>query len=259
MCETLAELKQACSEFAARFDAALVAPAQLAEVLADAGTIEKIFANIAAACAARVAGGAGGGSVREAVFGLARACGTSLAGAAKALEAAKQVEAQPELARAVRLGELSRQQAGLVAGAVADNPSSATRLLELARGASVRELAEESLRARSAAWELKLNARRSMPAAPCASTPAPRAPSTCTPGRRPNRAPWSWQHCAPSPTKLSRLPANNDAGSGRRLMPGTPWSPWRARAAVAVAGARAQVVAAVAMAAPARWRRWRWP
>ncbi len=96
-----------------------------------------------------MAGGAGGGSVREAVSGLARASGTSLAEAAKALEAAKQIEAQPEVARAVRLGELSRQQAGLVAGAVANNPSSAPQLLELARGASMRELAEESLRARS--------------------------------------------------------------------------------------------------------------
>ncbi len=74
MCKTLAELEQACSAFAARFDAALVAPAQLAEVLADAGTLENMFANIAAASAARMAGGAGGGSVREAVFGLARAC-----------------------------------------------------------------------------------------------------------------------------------------------------------------------------------------
>ena len=60
MCETLAELKQACSAFAARFDAALVPPGQLAQVLADAGTIEKLFANIAALSAARMAGGAGG-------------------------------------------------------------------------------------------------------------------------------------------------------------------------------------------------------
>jgi hypothetical protein len=149
MCGTLAELKQACSAFAARFDAALVPHAQLAEVLTDAGTLEKIFANIAALSAARMAGGAGGGSVREAVSGLARASGTSLAEAANALEAAKQIEAQPEVAAAVRLGELSRQQAGLVAGAVANNPSAAPQLLELARGASMRELAEESLRARS--------------------------------------------------------------------------------------------------------------
>jgi hypothetical protein len=147
MCGTLAGLKQAGSGFAARFDAALVAPAQLAQVLSDAGTLEKMFAHIAAACAARMAGG---GSVREAVTGLARASGTSLAEAAKALEAAKQIEAQPEVAQAVRSGELSRQQAGLVAGAVANNPGSAPQLLELARSASMRELADESLRARSA-------------------------------------------------------------------------------------------------------------
>ena len=147
MCGTLAELKQAVSTFAARFDAALVAPAQLVQVLSDAGKLEKMFANIAAACAARMAGS---GSAREAVSGLARASGTSLSEAAKALEAAKQIEAQPEVAQAVRAGELSRQQAALVAGAVANNPSSAPQLLELARGASLRELADESLRARSA-------------------------------------------------------------------------------------------------------------
>jgi hypothetical protein len=147
MCETLAGLKQAVSAFAARFDAALVPPTQLSQVLSDAGTIEKTFAHIAAACAARMAGG---GSVREAVTGLARASGTSFSEASRALEAAKQIEAQPEVAQAVRSGELSRQQAGLVAGAVANNPASAPQLLELARGASMRELADESLRARSA-------------------------------------------------------------------------------------------------------------
>jgi hypothetical protein len=149
MCETLAGLKQACSAFAARFDAALIPPAQLAQVMADAGTIEKIFANIAALSAARMACGAGGGSVREAVTGLAHASGTSLSEAAKALETARQIEAQPEVARAVRSGELSRQQAGLVAGAVANKASAAPQLLELARSASMRELAEESLRTRS--------------------------------------------------------------------------------------------------------------
>jgi hypothetical protein len=149
MCETLAGLKQAVSAFAARFDAALVAPGQLGQVLSDAGKLEKMFAHIAAACAARMAG-ASAGSVREAVTGLARASGTSLAEAAKALEAAKQIEAQPEVAQAVRAGELSRQQAALVAGAVANNPGSAPELLELARSCSMRELADESLRARSA-------------------------------------------------------------------------------------------------------------
>ena len=147
MGETLAGLKLSVSAFAARFDAALVPPAQLGQVLSDAGALEKMFAHIAAACAARMAGS---GPVREAVSGLARASGTSLSEAARALEAAKQIEAQPEVAQAVRSGELSRQQAVLVAGAVANNPASARELLELARGSSMRELADESLRARSA-------------------------------------------------------------------------------------------------------------
>jgi hypothetical protein len=38
MCETLAGIKQAVSAFAARFDAALVEPSQLPQVLSDAGT-----------------------------------------------------------------------------------------------------------------------------------------------------------------------------------------------------------------------------
>ena len=157
MCETLAGLKQAGSAFAARFDAALVPPAQLPQVLADAGTLEKIFANVAAACAARMAGA--GGSVREAVAGLARASGTSLSEAARALEAARLVEAQPDVAEAVRSGELSRQQAAVVVGAVATNPDAGPRLLELARTASMRELAEESGRARSAGQDAEARRR----------------------------------------------------------------------------------------------------
>jgi hypothetical protein len=189
MCGTLAELKQAVSAFAARFDAALVAPSQLGQVLADAGTLEKMFAHIAAACPARMAG-SGGGSVREAVAGLARASGTSLSEAARALEAAKAIEAQPEVAQAVRSGELSRQQAALVAGAVANNPSSAPQLLELARGSSMRELADEPVARKVLAREAKLVARRCTPLAYCAATRAQTAPSTCTAGPLPNKVPW---------------------------------------------------------------------
>ena len=239
MCETLAGLKQAGAAFAARFDVALVPPGQLGQVLLDAGTLEKMFAHIAAACAARMAG-RGGSSVREAVTGLARASGTSLAEAAKALEAAKQIEAQPDVAQAVRAGELSRQQAGLVAGAVANNPGSAPQLLEMARRSSMRELADESLRA----WEVlakavKLVARRCTPPGSSAITPAQTVRSTCTPVAPPNKVPWLWQPCAPSQTNYSNLPGKKDVVKNRRLIPGTPWSNWRLLAplARAVAGA----------------------
>ena len=149
MCETLAELKQACSAFAARFDAALVPPGQLAQVLADAGTIEKLFANIAALSAARMAGGAGGALCAKRSLAWRTPLGHRSAKRPKPSKPPRQIEAQPEVARAVRCGELSRQQAGLVAGAVANKPSAAPQLLELARSASMRELAEESLRTRS--------------------------------------------------------------------------------------------------------------
>jgi hypothetical protein len=224
MCGTLAGLKRAVWAFAVRFDAALVPPAQLAQVLSEAGMLEKVFANIAAECAAHMAC-AGGGSLREAVSGLARASGTSLSGAAKALEAANQIEAHPEVARAVRLGELSRQQSALVAGAVANNPASAPQLLELARSASMRELADESLRARArSARALKLDARRSTPLGPCATGPAQTTRSTCTAALRQNRVPWSWQRCAPWQTKFSKLPAKKVVGSDQTLMPWSPWS-----------------------------------
>jgi hypothetical protein len=108
MCGTLAGLKQACSAFAARFDAALVPPAQLAQVPSEAGDREDLRQH---RCSLRGPDRPrGGGSMREAVSGLARASGTSLSEAAKALEAAKQIEARPEVAQAVRLGELSRQR-----------------------------------------------------------------------------------------------------------------------------------------------------
>ena len=58
MCGTLSELRKAAAVLAEHFDPALVAPAQLAQVLADAGTVEKMMATIAALVAARLATGA---------------------------------------------------------------------------------------------------------------------------------------------------------------------------------------------------------
>jgi hypothetical protein len=51
MCQTLAELRQAAASLAGRFDAALVAPGQLAQALGDAGAIEKMMATVASTTA----------------------------------------------------------------------------------------------------------------------------------------------------------------------------------------------------------------
>jgi hypothetical protein len=118
------------------------------------------------------------GSMRQSVSGLARASGTSLGDAARSLQAAKQIETDPRLAAAVRFGELSRQQAVLVAGAVANNPSSAPQLLDMARSCSMRELADESPGRALLAKAAKRVARRCNAHASCVTGPAKTAPST---------------------------------------------------------------------------------
>jgi hypothetical protein len=171
MCPTLAELRQAVSSYAAGFDAALVAPAQLAGLLADAGAIEKMASAISCLVAARLAGGAGSSfpakkalAERQAAAALAQASGTSMSDARRAIEAGKAMGSQPEVAAAARAGELSRPQASLVTGAAEANPGATGRLLEKARTGSLSELAEEAGRARAAAEDLEAR-RRSVRAA----------------------------------------------------------------------------------------------
>lgn len=156
MCHTLAELRQAAACLAGRFDPALVAPPQLAQVLRDAGAIEKMMAAVASLTAARMAAtGPTATAARQAVRDLAHASGTSLFDANRALEASRQLEAQPDVASAARAGELSRHQLALVAGAVAVNAGATPQLLALARTGSLQELSDESARARAAHQDLE--------------------------------------------------------------------------------------------------------
>jgi hypothetical protein len=156
MCQTLSELRQAAAGLAEHFDPALVAPGQLAQVLSDAGAVEKIMATIAALTASRLAaGGPAATAPRQAVRDLAQASGTSLSEAQRALEAAKALEAQPEVAAVARAGGLSRAQLALVAGAVAVNDGAAPSLLALAQAGSLGELADEAARARAAHQDLE--------------------------------------------------------------------------------------------------------
>jgi hypothetical protein len=156
MCQTLSELRQAAARLAQRFDPALVPPAQLAQVLRDAGAIEKMMATVASLVAARLArSGPAATAGRQAARDLAQASGTSLVEAERALQAAKQLETQPEVGAAALAGELSRPQLGLVAGAVAVNSSAAPELLALAKTGSLGELAEGAARARAAHQDLE--------------------------------------------------------------------------------------------------------
>jgi hypothetical protein len=156
MCQTLAELRRAAACLAGRFDPALVRPDQLAQVLRDAGAIEKMMATVASLTAARMAAtGPTATAARQAVRELAHASGTSLFDANRALEASRQLEGQPDVASAALAGELSRQQLALVAGAAAVNADATPQLLALARTGSLQELSDESARARAAHQDLE--------------------------------------------------------------------------------------------------------
>ena len=191
MCLTLAELRQAAAALAERFDPALVPTGQLAQVLGDAGAIEKMMATISSLCAARLArAGPPATAPRQAVRELAQASGTSLLEAARALEAAKALEAQPEVAAAARAGRLSRPQLALVAGAVALDSSSAPGLLALAQTGSLSELADASAGPGPPTSTWRPGARPPTGPGGYGPTPTPPAPAICTPRAGPRTWPW---------------------------------------------------------------------
>ena len=160
MCLSLSELHQAMSTYTGGFDAALVAPADLPRVIAHAGAIEKMAATIASLSAERLARVGKGGSEQAATDELARAAGTSRAKAHRALEVARRLASQPEVAEAAKRGELSRDQAEVVSKAAEVCPSATAGLLELAKTASLSELAGEAARQMAEAEDLEARHQR---------------------------------------------------------------------------------------------------
>ncbi len=163
MCESLSGLREALADLAAGFEPGQLAPSELQEALGQAGAIEKLGATLAGLIAARLAQlGKPSVARQEAARSLARAAGTTLREAQRAIGAAEEMAAQPELAAAARSGQLSRAQAGIVAGAAAANPAATAGLLAKASHVSLWELAGEAARATAASgpsWEQARRAR----------------------------------------------------------------------------------------------------
>jgi len=120
--------------------------------------------------AGRMASAGAGGPAKAALLArrateeLAKASGTSVGEARKAVEAGQAMADQPEVQAAAKAGELSRGQVCLVAGAAQANPGATERLLEKAREGSLSELVAEAARARAGAEDLEAR-RRSIYAA----------------------------------------------------------------------------------------------
>jgi len=88
---------------------------------------------------------------RSAAEALARRAGTTVGAAQDAVDTSARLADLPQVAAAVRRGDLSPAQAALVSGAAAADPRNEHRLVELAGQSSLAELREECARVKAGA------------------------------------------------------------------------------------------------------------
>lgn len=148
MCQQLRPLRQSITDYAGRFDAKSLTPAQAGEVVRLCAQIEASISSIKARAAARSAEGRDwkAQGYRSEADRLARETGMSPASARRALQKGRRLEEQPEVAKAAAEGELSPEQAEAVAEGVEADPSKAKELIEAARRGSLAELNNEVTR-----------------------------------------------------------------------------------------------------------------
>ena len=156
----MSELRSAMSEYATRFDPALVSASDAAGVVADAAGIKNMAATVEALAAARVAETElwKRDGDRSPAHQLARLTGTSVGQAQETLRVVRRLEDLPATAEAARRGELSAQQVAVITDAASANPDAEARLLEQSCTSSLGELRDEC--ARTKANECDLEARR---------------------------------------------------------------------------------------------------
>ncbi len=150
------------SEFASRFDVALVSARDAERVLDDAAAIEKMAATVKSLAAARVAETdvwrAHGD--RSAAHDLARRTGSTVGHAKEALETGRKLQGLSATADAAKQGELSPQQAAAIADAASADPGAEARLLDAAQSRSLTELRSECARTKANACDMEARRRR---------------------------------------------------------------------------------------------------
>jgi hypothetical protein len=153
MCDTLSDLRQGLSRYATGFDAPVLSGAQ-AEAAVEAATALERMAGVirakAAARAAQVRSWKAAGE-RSAASHLARQTATTLGQATDAIATARPLEALPTVDAATRSGVLSAAQSAAIPDAASADPSAETRLVALARKASLGELRAECARLKALA------------------------------------------------------------------------------------------------------------
>jgi hypothetical protein len=153
VCESLVELCGSMRRYAVAFDASSLSGVEAERIVAGAGAIERMASTVKTLAAARSAGEAmwKASGDRSAAHHLARTTGTSVGRAGEVLDTARRLSELPAAAAAARTGELSAEQVTAVARAASADPAAESRLVDLARSASLAELREECGRVRAAA------------------------------------------------------------------------------------------------------------
>jgi hypothetical protein len=144
-------LRQSITEFSARFDVRSLIPAHARDVVLICSQIEASISSVKALAAARSAESEEWkrDGYRSAADRLAHDVGMAPSKAKRLLDTGRALSEQPAVALAALSGELSPDQAALVADGAAVNPARAVDLIDAARNGSIPELLEEVARAKA--------------------------------------------------------------------------------------------------------------
>jgi len=161
MCQSLPEIKEALSRYVKSFEPDQVLASDAEVVVSNAASIEAIAHTLVALAGARAAesGNWRRRGHRSAAEDLAARTGSSTGEARDALETARRLADQPEVADAAASGKLSRAQMSVVAMGAEADPDSARRLIDLAGSEPLSDLKDEVARIKAANEDLEARRR----------------------------------------------------------------------------------------------------
>ncbi|HTW99166.1 MAG TPA: hypothetical protein VMD59_10330, partial [Acidimicrobiales bacterium] len=161
MCVEFEALRKSVLATAARFVPSLLTCEQAGALVPSLAEMEAAIASMKSLAAARAAEGSSHKQkgYRSPSDELAHEARMSPASAKRALEAGRRMSSQPEVAKAALSGELSFEQAAIVAEGVEADPSKAEKLIEAARHSSLPELSEEVAKVKAAVTDREARRR----------------------------------------------------------------------------------------------------
>ena len=161
MFDDLNTARQSIVTFADRFDVNVLSPATAEQLVLICTQIEAPTASIKALAAARAAEGSSWKreGFRSPADELAKKTKTSPSAAKRTLDTGRRLGKQPEVAKAALSGQLSPEQAAVVAEGVEADPAAAGQLLSQADTSTLAELSDEVARVKAAATDREARRR----------------------------------------------------------------------------------------------------